>query len=280
MKPVFPSAEVALSNGSFRAPQDASILLSNPLSAPMWIDKINIFATPGGSALAGSVARAELRIGNTYLTNGPVPSLLLFEPDQFKRNVVNLNEDSLWELSRPIFIPEGEFLLPRFCHAGDGTTSNITVRITYSGRSFEAGDPEPSEYWLPFVSSFIGTARVGGADYTETSSESALRNPFSEPLDVVCLNGSLKHNIGSTFDGPVEFQTILRAVNQDSIIVIKDGTDFFSAFGNQDSFRTRFTLPPNGFVVLQLTENYAALDVSNVIRPRFSMVGYRKVVRR
>lgn len=277
MKPVFVSAEVSVANQAFLAPQNASTLLSNPFFAPMWIDSINIYVDNSYQ----DIIRTELRLGNAYLTAAPVPSLLLFEPStQFTR--VYDDRASYWQLSRPLFIPQGQFLLPRFYHSGDGGTATQSVRVTYTGRSFEPGDPLPDEYWMPYVAPYVATTRAGGvSDFTDDSSESTLRNPFSESLEIVSLNGSLLPNNGSSFTGAVEFQqTQVRGVNQDSVVVIRDGTEFFTLFGNQNAFRTAFSLPPNGFIVLYLNENYASISALNTaIHPRFSMVGYRKVKR-
>lgn len=272
MKPVYISGEVALNNRDIKTPDNSSISLANPFTAPMWVDRINFTFN---DSMAG-VIYCELKLGNEPLTDGFVPVDLLTEPQEFsvQRGMIS----SPWVLSRPIYVPENGYIQPRFYHSGLGSVAPVTARITYIGRAFEPGDarPDPEDLWLPYISSYIATARVGGSNYADKSSESNLRNPFAQPLDVVCLRGRIGLGNDIASDASAFQSTQVRGVNQDSAVVLRDSSEFFALFG--DGFwRTRFRLPGNGFLVMTLTENYSALSALNTYRPRFSMVGYRQV---
>jgi len=270
VKPVYISGEVTLSPNDVKSPDNSGLSLRNPFLAPMWIDRIN-FSFDDDYA---GIVYTDLKLGTVPLTDGFVPTDLLCEPQEFS-NQVGLRRVA-WVLSRPLFLLPGEFLYPRFFHSAQGGTDPLAAHITYIGRSLEGGDPMPSpgKTFMPYVSSWVAPSHVGGAAYTDKSSESNLRNPFPDPLEVVCMRGRISKGSTLTTGSAVFQNTLVRAVNQDNSIVAKDNSEFFTLFG--DGFwRTRFALPANGFVVVSLTENWSTLNPANTYWPRFSMIGYR-----
>lgn len=289
MKPVYISGEVSLANGEIKAITNSSLGLANPNAAPMWIDQIGITVSNivafSRNYPRNAIIHADINLAGQDLTSGFVPCSFLAEPPDHRGALRDAASSYLtpWVLSRPIFVPEKEFIFPRFYHSGRGITSATQVRFTMVGRSLEARDPlpDPATLSLPYVSSWIPTARAGGSNYTAKSSESDLRNPFSTPLDVVAVIGQMVKASGGSIvnivdDASVFEGTLVRIVNQDGSVVVKDSSEFFTLFGVDNFWRANFQLPNSGYLVMNLIQNYSALSAANTYRPQFGMVGYRQ----
>ncbi len=276
MTPLILSTEVNLTAGAMLAPADEKAL-KNPYNRPMWIREISIAnAVP-------NVTRIKFQLGRQNLTNNYVPIWNL-------GSRLDSSFDSAmwtWRLPKPLFIPQGEYLQPTFWVTDVGAVAS-TVRITYTGHSFDIGELEPTINAVPWVTSFIGAARLVGSNYFENSTEKDIFNPYDTPLHVQRFIGRLNQSaaIGGTGNDE-NYSGFYNGANVrifDSLgkIVVRDRTPMGLVFaGDRRTWDAHGVLPPHGFYTIYMDELYADVvedgTPGNYLQAMISMIGYHEV---
>lgn len=238
--PVHLSAAVQLQPGASGAPPLAA--LKNPMGQDMEILEVKFeisTATGSGAALGGSVA-CELTLGGYKLTKGSVPVWLFGRAEnlsaEFKTDAalgINYNAYT-WRLPRPLFIPAGALISPKFNHLGY-VNGDLTVRVGYSGR---ACFKQPRSISMPWVASYASKVfnpiNVAGSD---SSQELDLVNATEQVFRLQRFVGRTSFiSQAGTFseEFPQSFATRylnLRMVDSYGRPIVRTYTPFRSVFG-------------------------------------------------
>lgn len=267
-------------------------LLRNPFRTPMLIDQINfaiemdVAANSGGDG--GTTMQVEFSLGPLQLSRGYQPISAFCKTMDWaalaETNYLNWS-NWIWRPAKPIYIPAGEYLVPTFYNAGlcSGTRD---VRITYIGRSLPKGYADPKTVDLPWVTSFVGTTRAGGTDFTDQSNEIDLANPFTVPLNLYRMTGRVSNSSSSTQQDSMCQQsatvpvaaayTFIRMVSSDNNVIICNDTPMHLVFGTPQALDIKTILEPNSFFRAFLIENYASIGGTSYT-PVISILGDREV---
>lgn len=169
-----------------------AIALKNPNGTPMEVLEIKFQLRTNSAAaldanLGGTVA-CKLGLGNYPLTNGFVPVWSFGRREcelEVSSNATPTFEQAMeytWRLAKPLYVPAGAVILPTFQHRGV-VQNDITVRISYSGRSLDPSAPPPAKLALPYVAQWVSKSfAISTTPDSDQSTETDLVNPFSEPL--------------------------------------------------------------------------------------------------
>jgi len=101
-----------------------------------------------------------------------------------------------WILPKPLFVPEGNQLVPTFLRDPTmGTDAGtVTVNVAYAGRALQPGARIPTKLNVPFVGYF---EHPSTSEYSQSDAKD-LYNPFQVPLRIQRLVGRV---LTGTFDG-------------------------------------------------------------------------------
>ncbi len=244
----------------------------------------------------------ELRLGNHWITQGFVPMGMF--------GSVTITEQT-WNLPRPLYVPAGMVLTPRFFYEYLGSLSNpfdqpITTfqpAITYVGRNLISKEQIPPTVFMPWVSQYIGVRQGADSDNSERSTERHMVNPFDVPLFVQRFRGSITvdaHDAtdGGTIENPTPAPELAINASQglqyimarmwDSLgnIVVRDPTPFGHLFHPaRFEWMVNSILPPKGFHIIDIEKTSDPRWVSSVEegdgyyknRVYVTMIGYREV---
>lgn len=158
--PIHLSSAVQLQAGTSGGVPSAA--LKNPMGADMEVLEIK-FEVSGsiadninqGVPYGGSIG-CELRLGDFKLTNGSVPVWCFGRAENISAESKFDIADGLtysafsWRLPRPLFVPAGAVIVPKFNHFGYVPVT-LNVRIGYSARSVVKA---PKSICLPWVASY------------------------------------------------------------------------------------------------------------------------------
>lgn len=211
-----------------------TVALRNPMNRPMEILAVQfeldmeILGAAGINILPnnvmGGLIAVKMELGQYPITNGYVPVWSLGRSEQWideDQGTVALptvvgfltvntpvgtalcaNQNYLWRLPRPLFVPAGSVVTPTFQHRGLFTES-IDVNISYICRSLPIGY-EPKKILVPYASSFItpnfdlDSIATSGDTEQSDSTETDLINPFDTELYLQRFTGrSFVYNNGS-----------------------------------------------------------------------------------
>jgi hypothetical protein len=148
----------------------------------------------------------------------------------------------------------------------------------YVGRSLPRHAPVPKVVYLPYVSSWIATARVGGANYTEESTQTDLHNPHNSPLHIQRMLGRIHTAVDTDATQAEQRLTTVRIVDSTGFIVVKDATPFGHLVRHPDRAVTfNATMPPKSWMKVFLAQTYSTLGAGDTHRTYISLVGHREV---
>jgi len=202
--PIHLSSAVQLQTGTSGGVSVAA--LKNPMGQDMEILEIK-FEVSGllgdnsivGVPFGGSIG-CELVLGGYKLTNGAVPVWCFGRAENISAEVKI--ESTLafaeplsytaytWRLPRPLFIPAGAVLIPKFNHFGY-VPSTLGVRVGYSGRSVFK---RPKSVCLPWVTAYKSKVfnPITNAS-TDVSQESDLINDTDKAVRLQRFVGRLQY---------------------------------------------------------------------------------------
>lgn len=278
--------------------------LKNPNRTGFYVEEIRFRLTPSAfdstfsSAWLGRLG-VKLDIGRLALTCGQyIPIGLLCTPQDVLQDALT----ATWKLPRPLYVPDGEAIIPSFYQGTDfplAAQPGWTVFITFIGRSSSIDVPVPDHADVPVVSAWLDAVRVGSADYLAVrSGRSDLKNRFGEPLFVQRLSGGAlvtTTTFGPGFTGRSSIGIVLsqdaladRVVNDftttqvfksDGTIVARDKTPWQQLFPATTRSTAMMTvLRRNEFY--QMQTDLRATNVTRAgtkIQLMAALIGYRRV---
>lgn len=320
--PISLTASGTIKNGSVGG-VNADALYS-PYGLPMEIHEIKWMLSAPTNVVIGAGVGCSLEMGALKLTNGYPPinsfckSLLMTSAVSiagavragdlvdYSMNSANGEEISttpsyanfVWRLHKPIFVPAGAVLLPKFQHR-NLIPDDITAQITYSGTTLPS-HYRPKKLTLPWVASWVADGVAYGTASTQISLESDLVNPWDEPLFVQRFVGRINYSGNITSVPPSErfanaydlpgnglaemagkYFTITM-VHSSGANIIQSPTKFESVFysgkrawdvGVEIAPRSYFTVSMNKIADATASGATAALR----FQPIIGMIGYREI---
>jgi len=301
--PLFLTAEAVLQSKAQGGPN--AIALANPFGHSMEIHEIR-WQLRGAltSGINGGAIGCQLNLGSIPLTNGFVPVFnfgrmdTVFAESQVAMGPLptNANLEFQWRLPRPLFVPAGAVLTPKFEHRGEQVRTAITVRISYVGASLPASASPPKRVPVPWVAFWASNPIDITAPSTQQSRETDLVSPPGDAdLILQRFSGRLVTTFGfgagnviaddsNSLISGARFTTI-RMVDSRGNPIIRKATPFRQAF--EEVTRT-WELPPGsrltpkGFyrVFMRHTvEPNPALAFNLTSQLFVGMVGYREIDR-
>lgn len=291
--PILLNATVSVSPGANSEISDPT-RLQNPFRTPMLLDEIRFFPqtqTFSGLEVWQTLLRlalqVDLRLGRVPLTNGPVSISCFGKSLNDATRYLSLESGGpfTYKLPKPLFLLPEEYLVPRVYHnPAFGTSEAQVLEVIYVGRSLPADFPRPQVRHIPWIAQapkLDATITTSGDTIVQTT-EADLVNPFDVPLKVQRFIGDFYNsvdragNVGVTADVQGEL-TLMRAVDHEGGILVKDSTPFSHLFGYNDrSWTVNTVLAPKGFFIFFIERNYAGLSGDPVTTaPIFTMTGYR-----
>lgn len=188
------SVNVAENNSGIPSSRD----LSYPYRKAIWLEEIRFDVSfPSGSATVdlGALVYAKLYLGKHYLMRDPMPIWLLgtvmgsYSLEALKDTTLSTTVTYghfRWRLPEPLYIEAGQYLSTVLNRFVDGLGGNVTVQVSYVGRTVPPSQPRPKVFPVPYAAPFLTT--VNGSTYQQ-SNEKHLFNPFNAPLRVQRMTG-------------------------------------------------------------------------------------------
>ncbi len=141
----------------------------------------------------GSAVFTKLQLGRHYLMRDPVPIWLLgtmmaISQEEVKDNTLTTPlaySQYRWRLPEPLFVDAGQVLSSQFFRYGDALSGDITIQVTYAGRTVSPDQQTPRLIPIPYAAPFVTT--VGNV--YQQSNENHLFNPFDHPIRIQRLTG-------------------------------------------------------------------------------------------
>lgn len=272
---------LTFASGDYREIPDTT-RLQNPFRTAMWIDEIRFnFSSDTASAvlpLQARGVRVGLHLGRMPLTNNPVSI------DAFGRVLTQRTPINTWRLPKPLYVPSGETIVPRIWNTSLSPI-DATIEIVYVGRSIPKGEQEPKSIFVPYVAAYNAPiVNVGDPYSVVQSTEADLVNPFNETLHVQRFVGAYFAAGGLSLPGQnIYNNTLIRAVDSEGTIMVKDATIFSSLFNfSTQVWNVNTRLKPKGFYLFEVARDLSAIPFvgADPTYPIISMVGYREVALR
>jgi hypothetical protein len=266
--------------------------LRNPFGGGMWIDSIAFSrqAIPPG-VQQRAILDVQFKIGPHFLMKDFVPIHVLCPPEDSKSQPFDQNYT--WKLPKPLFVPEGWALSPKFQSRGaaSGSSNAATLRMLYTGRQHVG--PAPARVDVPWVASWTGATRTGSTDTRDQSSQADLVNPHDVPLHIERFTGRIYNSDGTciydngesatSFTGQIPALTrysLLRMIASDGKIIIRDRTPWASIFNLADmTWWAKSILGPKEWIIAYLDELLSGVTYPTTADyiPNIVMVGHREV---
>jgi hypothetical protein len=241
----------------------------------MWIDEIRFNFTSASVIFPPQArgVRCSLLLGRTPLTRDYV-SIDAFGMVLTRRTPLNT-----WRLPKPLYIAADEFLAPRFWNTSGQTH---TIEIVYACRSIGSNEPRPKSIYVPWVAAYHApSVDTPGAGFSiHQSTEADIVNPFNEPVHVQRFIGSYFAADGLSLPGQNFYnRTLVRAVDADGMVMVKDSTDFSTLFHFPTQvWGANTVLKPKGFYLFEIQRDFSDITEAETTYPIISMVGHREVV--
>jgi hypothetical protein len=248
----------------------------------------------GNTAVFGGTISCELVLGDIKVTNGAIPVWCFGRAENLDGETVldlsNVNADTRgfsafsWRLPRPLFIPAGTVLKPKFTHTGY-VSDTLNARVGYSCRTVNKA---PKKVCIPWVAKYASIVfnPLNVAAKTQ-SAELDLVNSNPEPLHLQRFVGrtlTLRPSGEGSDNGPQLFASQalkLRMVDSYGRPIVRNFTPFRSVFAAATrswELDNGAILDPNGFYRVLLQKDAMPLNESGWSGQAFvSMVGWREV---
>lgn len=276
--PLVLSAEAVVPSQTTQRPPQLALM--NPTGEPFKIHEIRFSlknSTATSNGITGATVACKLDLGSVAITNGFVPVWNFGRVISYDQD---LNNQFVWRLAHPIYVPAGGLLAPNFQHLGQVTTS-ITARVTYLATPV-AGPPRNRKIFLPWVTAYVGKAFVYNDADTDTSEETELLNPFDTDLRISRLIGRFNIFTSSTATNYSlvggQLMTVRISLSNGDPLV-RTETPFSQVFGWEGrAWEQRNTiLRPKQFFQVFVTKTAASEATGPTVQPFVSMVGYREM---
>jgi len=298
-QPFLVTASTTLLPGSSGGVNSAA--LKNPTGGPMEILEIRWQLEGVLVAFSlGALVGCKLELGKIPLTNGFVPIW------NFNRSDNTFDEspppdgavifaEYCWRLPRPLYVPANSVVVPTFQHFG-AVHFPVDVQVTYSCRTVLE---KPKQVCLPYAASFVSKAMPVTEDSSDSSRETDIYNPFSEPLKLASFVGRV--SVMATAPEPaalIVFESFLpfigvsldsgqmmnvRMRDMTGREIIRRGTLFRQAFPTATrawEMEMGETLPPEAYFLAEIetTAFLPLLPEVTALRQAFiGMTGWREV---
>lgn len=297
--PIHLSSSVLLRSGSVGNVSSAA--LKNPMGQDMELIEIK-FELSGANPIGGSTTFAayggsilcELTMGNVKLTNGAIPIWCFGRAENLegetKNDSLNTNNNGTifssysWRLPRPLFIPAGGAVIPKFTHTGF-IPDSVNVRVGYSARTVFV---QPKRVYVPWVAKY--TSKVFNpisAAGVDASIDLDLVNANPEVLNIQRFVGrTLVLNADGSYseDQPQSFGShylSARIVDSYGRPIVRTYTPFrsiFCALTRSWEMDNCATLDPQSFYIVNLKKDATVVLTEGASGQAFvSMVGWREV---
>ncbi len=297
--PIYLSQALVLQSGASGAVNDSA--LANPMNQDMEILEVR-FEVSGNLVSQGSFGGSigcEFVLGGAKITNGSIPlwnfgrvdnTLADQEVGDSQGSPVSGAQESFayysWQLPRPLFIPAGSVLSPKFTHNGV-VKNSLNVRVGYSARSVFV---QPKQICVPWVACYTSKSfnpTINAATDSSTAFDLVNANPEELHLQRFAGRALLVRNNVVYSDTPsTTFERLLTMRMSDSYgrPLIRTYTPFQSVFSITRSWEmdNGTTLDPFAFYNVQL-KNAASSAVGGVgndtasAQVMISMVGWREL---
>lgn len=312
--PISLTASGTIKNGSVGG-VNADALVS-PYGLPMEIHEIKWMLSAPTNVVIGAGMGCNLELGDFKITNGYVPinafcrSILVtpFGGDFVDFSMSTFNGEEIptvpsfasfvWRLQRPIFVPAGSVLLPKFQHQ-NLIPDDISIQITYSGVTLPA-TYRPKKLVLPWVAYWTADGVVYNAASVQLSLENDLVNPWDEPLHVQRFVGRINYSgnissvppserftmgLNATGNGLAEMigkYFTLQMTHSSGANIIQSPTKFESVFySSRRAWDINVTIPPKSYFIVQMSKIADAIASGSTAALRFQpiigMVGFREI---
>ncbi len=291
--PVHLSANVVLrANTSGSVPAAA---LKNPMGKDMELLEIKFEISGPGDASAfvfGGTISCELTMGTHRITNGSIPVWNFGRAENLAaENNFDVDKSYCsysWRLPRPLFIPAGAVLVPKFSHSGF-VSDTVNVRVGYSCRTVFV---QPRKIYLPWVAKYASKAfnPIENAD-VDVSSELDLVNPHPEVFHLQRFVGRtqiLRTDQTASENDPQYFGSRylqMRMVDSYGRPILRNFAPFRSVFGaltRSWEMDNGAELDPEAYYRVNLRKDALTLaggsnDIAAVAQAFISMVGWREL---
>jgi hypothetical protein len=297
--PIHLSSAVQLPTGTSGGVSVAT--LKNPMGQDMEILEIK-FEVVGpldtdsevASAYGGSIG-CELVMGNYKLTNGSIPvwcfgraeNLSAESKTDLYGSTAGLSYNAYtWRLPRPLFVPAGAVIQPKFNHFGY-VPQTLTTRIGYSGRSVFKS---PRAAYVPWVAAYM--SKVFNPITAATTDVSSTRDLINDTDKVFHLQRFVGRTLFTSQDdlhseaAPSPFGSrylTMRMVDSYGRPIVRTYTPFRSVFGaptrSWELEEIGAQLDPGAFYQVFLKKaamTMAANQDAGQIQAFVSMVGWRE----
>lgn len=312
--PISLTASGTIKNGSVGG-VNADALYS-PYGLPMEIYEIKWMLSAPTNQVLGAGMGCSLELGDLKLTNGYVPInayckmiLSTLRGGDFVDYSMGYTDGEevqttpswanfVWRLRRPIFVPAGSVILPKFQHR-NLIPDDISVQVIYSGTTLPSSY-RPKRLVLPWVAYWAGAGVAYSDASVQTSLESDLVNPWDEPLLVHRFVGRMNYSGNITSVPPSErFATAydgtgnglaeqagnhftLQMVHSSGANIIQSPTKFESVFySGTRAWDVNVEIAPKSYFVISLNKTADAVASGNTAALRFQpivgMVGSREI---
>lgn len=250
--------------------------LQVPCSRGMFLDEIRIIAPENPAVAPYNNVQVKFRFRQWDITNDLVN--VRFLGPRFTSLVANSQVwQTCWRLPKPMFIPQGELLVPTIKNGCPAGGSNKFI-VAYVGRELPDEEPVPREVTLPFIADYLPTlpaSPTSGFDIESTSNQ--LCNPFSEPLNVYRLMGGYvtpSFDLGRQFNALGQEQLSVMITDSRGETIVRDATPFSHLFPQRGpGWLVKAVLQPGDYWRVNLHAEPSA----QAPQPEVAMFGYHTV---
>lgn len=305
----------ALAQGAQQGLQQTNEL-RNPYQTAMLVDEIRLYSavTPdqqltNSPVLMNDIPKFRLKLGSQELTDEFVPQYL-FGPTLDWFSFISAITPSgygvtIWRLPKPLYVPRNGFINATFANdaafwqaaIAGRTLESFTVDfgIALAARSLPSDYPVPEYVDVPYVSKFLSEDFSSAVPIQFQSSETDLKNPFQEELQVDQFIYMVEQGIykaeqsGYTTLRPVmdptqgELPDVLARIltmkiyTYSGAVVQRDPIPLgVIASPAHRSWPLKTALPPKGYVTCYVNADPVAAT-TNSFRLCASIVGHRRV---
>jgi hypothetical protein len=269
-------------DGAGYTPGNLQTLLS-PYGGAWWLDEIILMC--GADEAVGIEAAMQFRWCGVNVALGVVPFGLFgasgVGPVQGFQNSV---PEYRWKLPKPLWMPNGEALIPTISPSRlrlpITITSPITVAVAYVGHAAEPGEEAPKTVCIPHVTAFV-SSHTSAAAFVDESVPPDLSNPFDVPVFVQGMRTYCSATGGSSATNNTYGRnktTTVRILSPNGNILVRDKT-LFGLLGVKDLWNMPFIIPPRKACIATFEHDFTGLTMSGTagIAHGISIAGYREV---
>lgn len=272
--PIIMDASKTIAVGATVAFHDES-RLRVPCARGMFLDEIRIIAPENPAVAPFGNAQVKFRFRTWDITNDLVN--IRFLGPRFTSLVANSQVwQTCWRLPKPMFIPQGELLIPTIKNGYPAGGSNKFI-VAYVGRELPDEEPVPREVTLPFIADYLPTLPVPVAtafDLESTSNQ--ICNPFSEPLYVYRLMGGYvtpSFDLGRQYLDSYKEQLTVMITDSHGETIVRDATPFSHLFPQRGpGWLVKTVLQPGDYWRVVLHG-----EAASTVQPEIAMFGYHTV---